>query len=176
MNPSENERIAQAYADTFDTPLARAVSALLDERRSLDHELRLMFTHLTPPVPASAPPELDMDEALHLAHAEIEQLRTIQRLAGDLLAVIHGDGGHHINDVGWERAFEGAERFVVRLRGERESVRSKEREREEKARALWEQGSHHTYAEVTHDRDDRPIPPTCAHCGRVERYCTGDKP
>jgi hypothetical protein len=46
----------------------------------------------------------------------------------------------------------------------------------DKARALWEQGSRHTYAEVTYDRDDRPIPPTCAHCGRAKNYCTGDKP
>jgi hypothetical protein len=48
--------------------------------------------------------------------------------------------------------------------------------REETARALAKQANHHVYREVTYDRDDRPIPPTCAHCGRAKDLCTGDKP
>jgi hypothetical protein len=48
--------------------------------------------------------------------------------------------------------------------------------REETARALAKQANQHVYREVTYDRDDRPIPPTCAHCGRAKDLCTGDKP
>jgi hypothetical protein len=34
----------------------------------------------------------------------------------------------------------------------------------------------HDYAETTLDRDDRPIRPTCAYCGRSTPYCKGRKP
>jgi len=36
-------------------------------------------------------------------------------------------------------------------------------------------GSDHEYVEVTYDRDDNPIPPTCAYCGRTKDYCKGCK-
>jgi len=38
------------------------------------------------------------------------------------------------------------------------------------------QAHRHTYAETLRDRDDHPIPPTCAHCGRAKAYCEGEKP
>jgi hypothetical protein len=34
----------------------------------------------------------------------------------------------------------------------------------------------HDYAETTLDRDDNPIPPTCAYCGRGKAFCKGKKP
>ena len=34
----------------------------------------------------------------------------------------------------------------------------------------------HDYREVLYDRDDRPIRPTCAYCGRSRAYCKGRKP
>ena len=34
----------------------------------------------------------------------------------------------------------------------------------------------HDYVETTLDRDDRPIRPTCAYCGRSTAYCKGRKP
>lgn len=34
----------------------------------------------------------------------------------------------------------------------------------------------HDYVETTLDRDDRPIRPTCAYCGRSTAYCEGRKP
>ena len=33
----------------------------------------------------------------------------------------------------------------------------------------------HDYREVLYDRDDRPIRPTCAYCGRSTAYCKGRK-
>lgn len=34
----------------------------------------------------------------------------------------------------------------------------------------------HDYAETTLDRDDNPIPPTCAYCGSGKAFCKGRKP
>ena len=34
----------------------------------------------------------------------------------------------------------------------------------------------HDYREVTYDRNDRPIPPTCAYCGHAKENCRGRKP
>ena len=34
----------------------------------------------------------------------------------------------------------------------------------------------HDYREVTYDRNDRPISPTCAHCGHAKENCRGRKP
>jgi hypothetical protein len=33
----------------------------------------------------------------------------------------------------------------------------------------------HYYAETLRDRDENPIPPTCAHCGRAKEWCEGIK-
>jgi hypothetical protein len=48
---------------------------------------------------------------------EIKTLRNIKHWAGELLARIHRDGGHHINDVGWEQAFLDADDRVVKWLG-----------------------------------------------------------
>lgn len=51
------------------------------------------------------------------------------------------------------------------------------------SKPLWDYASvetvlkdpRHRYAETLRDRDDRPIPPTCAHCGRAKDWCEGRK-
>ena len=48
--------------------------------------------------------------------------REALRAAGNLLAVIHRDGGHYIQEHGWKKAGEDAEAEVLRLRSERESA------------------------------------------------------
>lgn len=52
---------------------------------------------------------------------EVERYRTI---AGNLLARIHRDGGHHANAIGWERAADEADVIVVRLYVERDEARA----------------------------------------------------
>jgi DNA mismatch repair ATPase MutS len=43
--------------------------------------------------------------------AEIDRLREENRHAGNLLAVMHGDGGHYISKHGWAKACEDAEQI-----------------------------------------------------------------
>ena len=43
---------------------------------------------------------------------------------GNLLAVIHGDGGHTINRLGWEEACKTAEAKVVEMFRARDRVKS----------------------------------------------------
>jgi hypothetical protein len=59
----------------------------------------------------------DLAATVEALHAEVERLRDIERWAGELLARIHRDGGHHINDVGWEQAFLDADDRVVEWLG-----------------------------------------------------------
>ena len=40
----------------------------------------------------------------------------MRELLGNLLAVIHRDGGHYVEEHGWEQACAEAERRVLRLR------------------------------------------------------------
>ena len=59
----------------------------------------------------------DLAATVEALHAEVERLRDIERWAGELLARIHRDGGHHINNVGWEQAFLDADDRVVEWLG-----------------------------------------------------------
>jgi hypothetical protein len=59
----------------------------------------------------------DLAATVEALHAEVDRLRDIERWAGGLLARIHRDGGHHINDVGWEQAFLDADDRVVEWLG-----------------------------------------------------------
>ena len=52
---------------------------------------------------------------------EVERYRTI---AGNLLARIYRDGGHHADAVGWERAADEADVLVARLYVERDEARA----------------------------------------------------
>lgn len=52
---------------------------------------------------------------------EVERYRTI---AGNLLARIHRDGGHHADAIGWERAADEADMIVARLYVERDETRA----------------------------------------------------
>ena len=52
---------------------------------------------------------------------EVERYRTI---AGNILARIHRDGGHHADAVGWERAADEADVIVARLYVERDEARA----------------------------------------------------
>jgi len=37
----------------------------------------------------------------------------LRQLLGNLLARIHGDGGHYVEEHGWEKACEDAEQLVI---------------------------------------------------------------
>jgi len=63
---------------------------------------------------AAAP---DLAATVEALHAEVERLWDIERWAGELLARIHRDGGHHTNNVGWEQAFLDADDWVVKWLG-----------------------------------------------------------
>jgi hypothetical protein len=52
---------------------------------------------------------------------EVERYRTI---AGNLLARIHRDGGHHADAIGWERAADEADMIVARLFVDRDEARA----------------------------------------------------
>jgi len=58
--------------------------------------------------------------------AEITELRAevaqLQQQAGNVLARIHGDGGHYIAKHGWEKACKDAEVFVCRLQAQDEEL------------------------------------------------------
>lgn len=56
---------------------------------------------------------------------EVERYRTI---AGNLLARIHRDGGHHADAIGWERAADEADVIVARLYVERDEALAAVRE------------------------------------------------
>ena len=45
-----------------------------------------------------------------------EDYRRLEHNAGELLALIHRDGGHYINDNGWDKAFSDAINVVNQLR------------------------------------------------------------
>ena len=45
-----------------------------------------------------------------------EDYRRLELNAGNLLALIHRDGGHYINDNGWDKAFSDAINVVNQLR------------------------------------------------------------
>lgn len=63
---------------------------------------------------------------LHDAKAEVEKLRAQlaaeRQSHGDLLAVIHGDGGHYVEEHGWEKAQSDAVDIVYKLKADRESM------------------------------------------------------
>mgnify|MGYP006279261323 CR=1 FL=1 len=63
---------------------------------------------------AAAP---DLAATVEALHAEVARLREIEHGAGELLARIHRDGGHHINNVGWKQAFLDADDRVVEWLG-----------------------------------------------------------
>lgn len=68
---------------------------------------------------AAAP---DLAATVEALHAEVQRLRDIERWAGELLARIHRDGGHHINNVGWKQAFLDADDCVVEWLGRCENA------------------------------------------------------
>lgn len=45
-----------------------------------------------------------IDEIEALQQVEVERVRMIDQAAGNLLAAIHGDGGHHLVKHGWEQS------------------------------------------------------------------------
>lgn len=58
----------------------------------------------------------DAEELLDILIAEIQRLHTqaeAKTALGNLLAVIHGDGGHAVNRLGWAEACRQAEALVV---------------------------------------------------------------
>lgn len=58
----------------------------------------------------NAAPDQDVTEPPRPAPLGEARLRA---LLGDLLAVIHRDGGHYVEEHGWEQACADAERLVV---------------------------------------------------------------
>lgn len=53
---------------------------------------------------------------VELARPVLPEEARLRELLGNLLAVIHGDGGHYVEEHGWEKACAEAERRVLRLR------------------------------------------------------------
>ena len=88
---------------------------------------------------------------------EVERYRTI---AGNLLARIHRDGGHHADAIGWERAADEADMIVARLFVERDATHAAsarddfERAVETQERMTAERERDETRAEVDRLRAD----------------------
>jgi hypothetical protein len=61
---------------------------------------------------------------LRAVRDEIERLREENRHAGNLLAVMHGDGGHYISDHGWAKACKDAEQIRHDYKQEIERLRA----------------------------------------------------
>lgn len=53
---------------------------------------------------------------VELARPLLPEEARLRQLLGNLLAVIHGDGGHYVEEHGWEKACTEAERLVVERR------------------------------------------------------------
>jgi hypothetical protein len=94
--------------------LRPCVNVYADQGEDVTRPCRSEVSEGDAPLLAAAP---DLAATVEALHAEVERLRDIERWAGELLARIHGDGGHHINDVGWEQAFLDADDRVVEWLG-----------------------------------------------------------
>ncbi len=53
---------------------------------------------------------------VNLAHPVLPEENSLRELLGNLLAVIHKDGGHCIQELGWERACKEAEELILKSR------------------------------------------------------------
>jgi len=127
---------------------------------------------------ANAP---DLAASVVALHAEVEALQVERHHLGELLAVIHRDGGHHTARVGLEASLRDAHDRVIRERvALYDALAERQTEQPDRWRSPIVQHAHdeadHDYREVLYDRDDYPVPPTCAHCGRARVYCRGRKP
>lgn len=58
----------------------------------------------------------DCFEDVPLAEPDPPTSQQKEQMFGDLLAVIHGDGGHYVEAHGWEKAAHDAEEIVCKLR------------------------------------------------------------
>jgi hypothetical protein len=54
----------------------------------------------------------------------MEEIDHLNKLLGNLLAVIHGDGGHYQGEVGTEKAAKDAEKIVCDLRAKRDALKA----------------------------------------------------
>ena len=59
-----------------------------------------------------------------VANDPAEEVKRYRTIAGNLLARIHRDGGHHADAIGWERAADEADMIVARLFVERDEARA----------------------------------------------------
>jgi hypothetical protein len=74
---------------------------------------------------ADALPDLIAEvRELRAVRDEIARLREENRYAGNLLAVMHGDGGHYISDHGWAKACKDAEQIRHDYKQEIERLRA----------------------------------------------------
>jgi len=65
----------------------------------------------------------DLMEKRNQAAAELAQLKTKEDLLGNLLAILHRDGGHHEGEVGTEQAVKDAMKIYYQLRAELDEAR-----------------------------------------------------
>jgi len=118
----------------------------------------------------------DLEERLAEVRDKIQQ-------AGNLLAVIHHDGGHHINAVGWKQACEDAKKDVIATRTELDAARAAYRCEsdaeavEQKRRIAAEAALETARGEIERlrqvmktacclvDADDPDLDAICLHCG-----------
>ena len=59
-----------------------------------------------------------LTQALQEASRKVESMRDNLCDAGELLAIVHRDGGHYLNEHGWRKACEDAIKAVLQLRAE----------------------------------------------------------
>jgi len=94
--------------------LRKCVNVYADQGEDVTRPCRSEVSDRDAQLLAAAP---DLAATVEALHAEVERLGDIERWAGELLARIHRDGGHHINNVGWEQAFLDADDCVVKWLG-----------------------------------------------------------
>jgi len=176
----EMTRLADSLAEhhkTYREVALIVAKRLRDERDALDAELSGLLDGLI----GTSAHDPGMDDALRVAHANLTELIWCRDQLGELLATIHRDGGHHTARVGLAASARDAQDRVIRERAALdETLAERKTEQPERWRSPIVQRAHdeadHDYREVLYDRDDRPIRPTCAYCGRSRAYCKGRKP
>lgn len=143
------------YKVVRSVPLGERLYAFLTDEETYGWDLVTIYKESSLDVLVFKRPKpvvIDADELREAAEDLARVLRDMDEAIGPLLIHAHKAG----------RPYRGP-KFGKELR------------RLEEALTSGDEATDHAYAETLLDRDDQPISPTCAHCGRLKKDCLASK-